>query len=406
MKRSLVSTLCGALALSAGYVGTSFDAQACRCLPPEITRDYASAQKVFTGQVFWEMDFFYKRFFLVLPKKSYKGCLDTQRWMWISTSNSSASCGANFEFAEEYLFFTSKDGQYGWSQSTSSCAGNRPVDALSESDLDFLNAREVCCGDSCACADGSAPVNCLVDPCTVSKPCKTDDLAKCEPNYCGGCHAEFFGSDGTLLCQGPASCRTSDDCKEGEYCGAQGECVEDGSCEIDAECNFAGNQFDYFVRCTGYGVCNEGKCDFECGSSNCVNHEGYDFGECEMSIGWLRVGDTCQNIESGCASLLPGGGSPFTSKQDCEEICRLTPRTFACGSKKTCEIGKSYCLETTPGVRPEPGVEVRPSYACQPLPESCIANPSCASCFESDPMLGSSCYVTPQGGLKVDLALP
>jgi hypothetical protein len=38
-----------------------------------------------------------------------------------------------------------------------------------------------------SCADGSAPVQCFVDPCATAR---CGDGLKCASNYCGGCTAE------------------------------------------------------------------------------------------------------------------------------------------------------------------------------------------------------------------------
>ena len=45
------------------------------------------------------------------------------------------------------------------------------------------------------CQDGSQPVNCSVNPCTLAT-CDSHPNATCMPNYCGGCNADFYGDDG------------------------------------------------------------------------------------------------------------------------------------------------------------------------------------------------------------------
>ncbi|KAL6066238.1 Bowman-Birk type wound-induced proteinase inhibitor WIP1 [Balamuthia mandrillaris] len=51
------------------------------------------------------------------------------------------------------------------------------------------------------CPDGSAPVNCLVDPCSLPPPsdCPEAAEAKCVANYCGGCNRDYF-IDGKQVC--------------------------------------------------------------------------------------------------------------------------------------------------------------------------------------------------------------
>ncbi|CAH1263554.1 Hypp2729 [Branchiostoma lanceolatum] len=45
------------------------------------------------------------------------------------------------------------------------------------------------------CPDGSAPVNCAVDPCTTTT-CAAQPGATCKANYCGGCNAVFYDDSG------------------------------------------------------------------------------------------------------------------------------------------------------------------------------------------------------------------
>ena len=47
---------------------------------------------------------------------------------------------------------------------------------------------------STGCADGSLPVNCLIDPCQVNS-CLLFPTATCEADYCGGCNARFYMND-------------------------------------------------------------------------------------------------------------------------------------------------------------------------------------------------------------------
>ncbi|XP_070564710.1 tissue factor pathway inhibitor-like [Ptychodera flava] len=71
-----------------------------------------------------------------------------------------------------------------------------------------------CCFNGCApvctqplakgpCPDGSFPLNCSIDPCSVQK-CETpptDKEISCRPNHCGGCFAEFYDeADNVINC--------------------------------------------------------------------------------------------------------------------------------------------------------------------------------------------------------------
>lgn len=407
MKRASSSILVGLFSLAAGYLGHSFSAQACSCLAPELTRNYAEADRVFRGQVIWSLELGgLQNYYLVRPEKFYKGCFDENSyWEWITTASSSAACGASFSLREQYLFFTDKDSQASWNHSTSSCHGNRVFSSLSDKEQDFLNSRYNCCGEDCGCVDGTQPVNCFADPCEMTEPCDTDKALTCVSNYCGGCNAEFFDVQGALACQPASACESDEDCGVEEYCGAEGLCVEDGLCTKDYECNLPGNNFNKELRCLGYGECSDNRCEYKCGNPKCIDHEGYDFGNCEMIIGFVRVGGQCESV-SGCGSLIPGGAPAFASKEECESTCSAKASTFACGKSLRCNLGSQYCLETIPGMAPEPGTEVESDYECKDFDLPCEGVPSCEACLSSDPFGASRCRDNGNGEVRVSIALP
>lgn len=409
MTHTLSGLLSGAIALSVGLLGTPSTAEACRCPAPELSRDYASAKEVFSGRVLWTLEFGLYKFSLVSPGTYYKGCPQSYGWTWLSTQVGESLCEASFEYGTEYLFFTEQKSLMRWSASTTSCSGNRVFDSLSEREQQFLNTREVCCGDECTCGDGSAPLICPENPCLRAYPCETSGLAKCEPNRCGEvCDAEFFAADGRLLCQEPEEtpCTQDKDCDESQYCGFSGVCTDIGSCSVNAECNLPGNTFDYDVRCTGFGVCNKSNtCEFQCGNSACMDHAGYDFGDCDMVVGWVMSDGECVNVTSGCSSLHPNGVSPFANRLQCEVACKTGRPASKCGVGRYCEIGKSFCREVIPGVRPEEG-EPSSTFECVPLPERCVDEPSCDRCFDQNEPDAMSCSQEKDGAIFTSVALP
>jgi hypothetical protein len=100
--------------------------------------------------------------------------------------------------------------------SISLCSYDRQVSELIEHDREFLACRTVCCGDACSCADGTQPVACIVDPCSVAPAC---DEGKCVANYCGGrCNAEFYNAMGEAVAEAPSACKTDADCAHGSWC--------------------------------------------------------------------------------------------------------------------------------------------------------------------------------------------
>lgn len=190
------------VAMLAGWLSSSSAAQACSCLPPDLGRSYGYADHVLhvrvQGAVAQSPST--RLFTAVLLEDDYKGCLKARQRVLIETPASSAACGMNLSRGE-YLLHAKKVGSsMGLPRlAVGSCDYNVRWRALSADDRAYLDTRYVCCGDSCACADGSEPVNCFVDPCDVAS-CDVEG-AVCHSNYCGGCNAEWRDESGAAVCQ-------------------------------------------------------------------------------------------------------------------------------------------------------------------------------------------------------------
>ncbi len=84
------------------------------------------------------------------------------------------------------------------------------------------NVTKMCEGDDePPCPEGSTRVDCKVDPCEVTK-CPQYPSARCVPNYCGGCYAQFFVGEKNVT----GKCRVSNNTKSVELC-------PDGSFPVD-----------------------------------------------------------------------------------------------------------------------------------------------------------------------------
>ena len=112
------------------------------------------------------------------------------------------------------------------------------------------------------------PVFCFADPCEVAEECQINTPVECVPNYCGGCYADFYDLDGTLV-----------DCPD--------------SYELNP-CDDIGNAF---------------------------------FGLCDMFLGYAIVNGLCEGV-SGCSWEIDGidySEAFFDSLNDCEENCLNEP---------------------------------------------------------------------------------
>ncbi len=191
------------LMLLACFVSMHGTAKACKCMPPDLARSYNQVDAVvhvrILGSAFNRGT---ERYYdALLVEDAYKGCLTKRTRVLIRTSRSSASCGVTLRAGAEYLVTARQAGRsYGRTVlQTGSCDANIEWKALSTDDLSFLRSRYNCCGDRCACTDGTQPVQCFVDPCEVSS-CSVSG-AECQANYCGGCNAEWSNEAGSRVCE-------------------------------------------------------------------------------------------------------------------------------------------------------------------------------------------------------------
>jgi|GEM_PF-1437402 len=220
MKKQLARRL-SVLLVMLGVIGgislVARRASACSCLQPTVESSYNMSSDVVTARLLYSVNVGTNRWYLARVLETYKGCIEAGDWVLITTPSSSAACGARFGSGREYLVNGQNDGSlFGVPRiSVTSCGYNRAVSELTTGDRAFLEGRTVCCGGDCQCADGSQPVQCLVDPCSVAPPCSEGE---CVANYCGGCNAEFYDEQGYAVCQASPSCASDADCPADTWC--------------------------------------------------------------------------------------------------------------------------------------------------------------------------------------------
>lgn len=73
--------------------------------------------------------------------------------------------------------------------------------------------------------------------------------------------------------------------------------------------------------------------------------------------------------------------------------------SFPCGALVECLVDSQYCEETVGGKK-----GARPQYVCQPLPDGCAPDASCACLAEVQ--CGDQCAALPDGGLQVTCFAP
>lgn len=150
------------------------------------------------------------------------------------------------------------------------------VDGVDYSDQFYESFDE--CSEACECSEGW--VYCFVDPCLVTE-CPAYPDAYCIPDYCGGCHADFFVNSVEV------------DCGLQNY----GGCTDSVASNYDESATF-----------------NDGSCEYACGSPNLAGcfQTGCGEGEQCVDFGNSDVPGFCVPSSCGC-----DGNDGWYCTEDC-----------------------------------------------------------------------------------------
>jgi len=135
------------------------------------------------------------------------------------------------------------------------------------------------------------PVPCFADPCDVAEECQLNTPVDCIPNYCGGCYADFYDLNNSLV-----------------YCYDEDE--EDVECsDIDNpyECYAVGCNWEQSNNIPGDGFCFED----EDGEENPCSDFGQE--DCE----WF---DECVWTDSGCQDAILEDDCNALTQDECESV--------------------------------------------------------------------------------------
>lgn len=225
------------VALTLALLGPTNEARACSCLPsPGIEHVYAGVEHLVRVNVRREVRRIHRhrsvaklgrpnRIYRAKVKQSYKGCMRRGRILRLETALDSGLCGMTLDPRTEYVL--ALDAGDGNTFRIHSCGFIRETRSLDPAEREFLDTRLQCCDGRCECT-GSEAVACLVDPCSV----ESCGDAACEPNYCGGCKAEFSSPNGQPVCTG---CTGDLECGFGQTCES-GLCIPEAACGDDGDC--------------------------------------------------------------------------------------------------------------------------------------------------------------------------
>ena len=177
-------------------------AEACTCLPQDIVQGYRNYDHVIAGRVLRARTAGQWLVYDVWLWQTAKSCLPEGRVVQVGTHQSSAACGTTLQVGGDYVLFAQSVEIGGVRRAiTNSCAPNTLAQDITLSDWEFLGSRQMDCPDQ-VCSGGQPLAACFTDPCLVSS-CAADPTATCEPNYCGGCYAEWYSTSEELVCVTP-----------------------------------------------------------------------------------------------------------------------------------------------------------------------------------------------------------
>ena len=328
--------------IALGTLSSPSDAEACRCMQPNIRNSFANNDIVVIGQIGRTMVTRTERIYTLQVRHSFKGCAEPRQTILIKTPISSATCGAQFRLGQKYLIMGNQIENTGsiTTITTNSCTLNKLTRRISRSEKRYLgHMRQEC--NSCT-SDSDCEENSWCRPTESNRQNECTPYAE-EGDRCGGFTVpwEYERCDPELTCDTPAnipdapgvcrsSCRSNRDCASNEYCATDGLCREDASCIIDADCGMNGNNYTR-IMCVGYPTCTGGsgfgggQCGWSCGDPRCEDVGGLDFGLCDMVLGWKRVNGVCEEV-SGCSNQ---GYQFFSTQRECARTCdaRVRPST-------------------------------------------------------------------------------
>ncbi|XP_071941274.1 neurogenic locus notch homolog protein-like [Antedon mediterranea] len=227
------------------------------------------------------------------------------------------------------------------------------------------------------CPKGVEVVSCLINPC-VFATCPANQNAQCRANYCGGCNAVFYDSNGVEVdCVHP--------CNSGEHqCQNGATCIPDTvglgySCECT---NCFGGEFCQFAKpvanpclrndnpCYNGGTCDFPDCTLRCRCPPGFTGDLCQYVECPTSTPCLTAKCAHGFIvdTNGCqtCNCLPG---PKPCPQDVQVYnCFVNPcDTAVCPANSDAICIANYCGGCNAVFYDTSGVEVNCAVVCKKI---------------------------------------
>ena len=256
------------------------------------------------------------------------------------------------------------------------------------------------------------PVSCFINPCEISDSCNIDIFSECIPNYCGGCHADFYDLSNNLI-----DCSNFiEPCHDlyGLFFGFcemyLGVALVNGECQHISGCGWSINNIDYSnAFFSSMYECNE-SCNND--NNSCVEIEtSYSQIFNEFSQG-CNYNEECISVWGDCGQGL--GGCHYSVNQanynnelvesivsnwisnDCiESVCDCFDLPYSYCNDGVCDI--SYCEGSNPSGCFLDGCD--DNYLCldfsvtnECIPSSCSCDEFSGNWFCTEDCNGGSCF--------------
>ena len=243
--------------------------------------------------------------------------------------------------------------------------------------------------------DCDYPVSCFADPCVVAPECGFTSV-ECVPNYCGGCYADYYDLEGTLI---DCSSTVIEECYDvgGLFFGMcdmyMGVAIVDGVCEGVSGCGWTLDGVDYsnaffnsFDECENACLdapytCEDIEFDYD------QLHSGL-YSECDVDYDCLAVWGHCDVGLGGCHYAVNAAEYPLYqinalvndwNTYNCSGgVCDCMGLPNAVCNSGYCEL--AYCYDENPVGCFNAGCSE--GYQCIDDPDNCT--PSSCYCDESN----------------------
>ena len=243
-----------------------------------------------------------------------------------------------------------------------------------------LEVENISISDDC-----SIPVDCFVDPCSISLPCDGNAAVECISNYCGDCYADFYDSNNNLVDCNTSYCDDLESIDFGMCDMVLGIGIYNGECQYISGCDWVVDGIDYsdllfnnIEDCenTCFEIlpsCEDIEYDYEqlhydeFAECNYDNDCNIVWGACDVGLGGCYYAVNEENYLDEEVNFLVD----LWLNNDCMQwVCDCMPMPYPICNSNTCEA--AYCNSPNPAGCVQTGCS--DGYECVQSSDNCSAS--------------------------------